>query len=353
MSLLKINPKQGKVLFFSDLHLGVHQNSQTWHNIALDIARWIAREARMLNLDTIFFAGDVFHDRHEIGVNTLHVAKKFFEELEEFNIYILPGNHDAFLSSTVEVNSVEILENKHITVFSKPTTVSVNGKLVTFCPWKTDPTQLECVDMLIGHFELQNFRMNSNKVCEHGDSSTDLLQKARYIVSGHFHFREQRSYKDGYVLYLGSPYEMDFGDREQPKGLTVIDFEDFSTNFIQNQVSPKHFRIKISELLSNKYTNLQRLIAGNIISLYVDDKVDTLTLDMLITKMTQHNPLQFRTDFNVLDTAQIETKDIKKLSIDIETAFQEFVELIDTRSTKKEVLDKCLELYKLSIISHE
>ena len=74
----KINPKNNKVLFFSDLHLGVHQDSQTWHKICLDLADWIDGVMKENKLDTIFFAGDVFHDRHEIGVNTLHTAKKFF-----------------------------------------------------------------------------------------------------------------------------------------------------------------------------------------------------------------------------------------------------------------------------------
>ena len=95
------------------------------------------------------------------------------------------------------------------------------------------------------------------------------------------------------------------------------------------------------------------MIKGNIISVYVDTKLDTLTLDLLISKLTQYGPLQFRTEFNVLDTAQIDTKDVKKLSIDIETAFHEFVDHVDTRATKKEVLDKCIELYKLCKTSHE
>ena len=74
---------------------------------------------------------------------------------------------------------------------------------------------------------------------------------------------------------------------------------------------------------------------------------------MLITKLTQYNPLQFRTEFNILDTAQIDTKEVKKLSIDIETAFHEFVDHVETRATKKEVLDKCLELYKVCLTSNE
>ena len=132
MGITKINPKNNKVLFFSDLHLGVHQNSQTWHKICIDLAEWIKSVMVDQKLDTIFFAGDVFHDRHEIGVNTLHVAKRFFDILKDYNIHLIPGNHDAFLSSTVEVNSVEILERDNIFVYSNPTTIQVADKKLPF-----------------------------------------------------------------------------------------------------------------------------------------------------------------------------------------------------------------------------
>lgn len=354
-ALTQINPKNNKVLFFSDLHLGIHQNSQTWHNICLDLAEWINSVMIGYELNTIIFAGDVFHDRHEIGVNTLHVAKKFFNVLKDYQIFIIPGNHDAFLSSTVEVNSVEILSQSNIHVYSTPTTIQVGEKTVTLCPWKTNLSSLEKVDMLVGHFEIPNFRMNATKICDHGDTSADLLQKADAVVTGHFHFREHRCYEDNkYILYLGSPYEMDFGDREQQKGVSIINFNDLSdVEFVENVITPKHFRIKVSELIEKKYKILSGLVKGNIVSLYVDIKLDTLTLDLLITKLTQYGPLQFRTEFNILDTAQIDTKEVKKLSIDIETAFHEFVEHIETRASKKEVLEKCLELYKICRTTHE
>lgn len=350
----KIKPKNNKVLFLSDLHLGVHQNSHTWHNISITLAHWIKEQMENEKLDTIFFAGDVFHDRHEIGVNTLHTARKFFNILSDYQIHILPGNHDAYLSNTVEVNSVEILSQHNIFVYSNPTTIKVLDKLVTFCPWKSNLDALEKVDMLVGHFEIQNFKLNPTKICDHGDTTTDLFKKADYVVTGHFHYREHKQYENGYVLYLGSPYEMDFGDRDQQKGITVIDFNNLNdTKFIVNDITPKHYRIKISELTQKKYKNVSEIIKNNIISLYVDTKLDALTLDVLTTKLTQFGPLQFRTEFDVLDTAQIDTKDVKKFSIDIETAFHEFIELIDTRSTKKEVLKKCLELYKNCQTSYE
>ena len=351
----QINPRNNKVLFFSDLHLGVHQNSQTWHTICLNLAEWINGVMIDYDLDTIIFAGDVFHNRHEIGVNTLHVAKKFFDVLKDYQIHIIPGNHDAFLSSTAEVNSVEILSQDNIHVYATPTTVQIGEKTVTFCPWKTNLAELEKVNMLVGHFEILNFIMSATKICEHGDKSVSLLEICDAVVTGHFHLRQHRKYDEGkYILYLGSPYEMDFGDREQQKGVSIINFNDFSdVEFVTNDITPKHFRIKVSELLEKKYKVLSGLVKNNIISLYVDTKLDTLALDLLISKLTQYGPLQFRTEFNTLDTAQIDTKEVKKLSIDIETAFHEFVDHVETRASKKEVLEKCLELYKICRTSYE
>lgn len=351
--MTRINPKQNKVLFFSDLHLGVHQNSHTWHQIALSLADWISDVMESNSLDTIFFAGDVFHDRHEIGVNTLHVAKQFFDKLSKYNIHLIPGNHDAFLSSTVDINSVEILQKSNVHVYSKTETITAGERTITFCPWKTSIKDLTPVDVLVGHFEIANFKMNSTKVCEHGENSQDLLEKAKAVITGHFHMREHRIYEEKYVLYLGSPYEMDFGDRGQQKGVTIMDLDDLSTVFIENKITPKHYRIKISELLNKQYTNIQDIVSNNIVSVYVDTKIDTLTLDLLITKLTQYGPLQFRTEFNILDNAQADTKELKKLSIDIETAFHEFVEHVETRATKQQVLNRCLELYKTCQTSYE
>lgn len=354
MDTLKINPKNNKVLFFSDLHLGVHQNSQIWHKICLDVGMWIGKLMEHYKLDTIFFAGDIFHDRHEIGVNTLHVAKKFFDILKDYQIYMIPGNHDAFLSSTVEVNSMEILERDNVFVFTKPTTIQVSDKTVTFCPWQTKIKDLQKADMFVGHMEITNFKLNPTKICEHGGMPKELLEKANAVVSGHFHYREKRDYEDGkYIMYLGCPYEMDFSDRGQPKGVSIIDFDNLQVEFVQNELTPKHYRLKISELLNKEYDNLAELIKGNIISMYVDKKIDTLTLDLLNTKLSQYSPLQFRTEFDILDNVQTEVKDIKKLSIDIETAFCEFIEHVETRATKKEVLDKCLDLYKTCQTKHE
>lgn len=356
---LKVNPKNNKILFFSDLHLGVHQNSSMWHDTCLSVADFIKNTMISQDLDTIIFAGDTFHDRHEIGVNTLHVAKKFFDKLSDFYIHIIPGNHDAFLSTSAEVNSVEILANQNIFVHSKLTIISAGKRKILFCPWKAHvneildqpPTQL--VDVIVGHFEIINFKMNANKICDHGDTAAELLKNSNCVITGHFHCRDHRKYEDKFVLYLGSPYEMDFSDREQQKGVSVLNLTDLSVEFIQNDTTPKHYRLSITDLIQKKYKNLPQIVKGNIISIYVDVETDALTVDLLITKLSQYEPFQLRTEFNILDKAQPQVNEIEKLSLDVETAFSEFIDRIETRATKQEVLNKCIELFRTSQVLNE
>jgi hypothetical protein len=152
---------------------------------------------------------------------------------------------------------------------------------------------------------------------------------------------------------LGSPYEMDFSDRGQEKGVSIVNLDDLSVEFIPNNTTPKHFRLHLTDLIEKKYPNLNEIVKGNIVSLYVNVEADALTLDLLSSKLAQMEPFQLRTEFNILDKAQQQVKEIEKLSIDIETAFNEFVEHIETRATKEEVLNKCLDIYKICKSSYE
>ena len=353
---MRINPNQNKILFFSDLHLGVHQNSSAWHKICLRVADFIKDTMKSRGLDTIVFAGDTFHDRHEIGVNTLSVAKQFFDIISEYKIHIIPGNHDAFLSTTAEINSVDILSNTNIYVHSKPTILQTDNRKLLLCPWKTNvrdamrSLHVRHVDVIVGHFEIINFKMNANKICDHGDTALELLSNSECVITGHFHSREHRKYEDKFVLYLGSPYQMDFGDRSQKKGATVLNLNDLTTEFIENDSTPTHHRLTITDLLEKKYKNISELVKGNIISIYVDVDTDPLTIDLLASKLSQFEPFQLRTEFNLLDKASgsEHVSEIEKLSLDVETAFSEFIEHIETRATKQEVLNKCVELFRTS-----
>jgi DNA repair exonuclease SbcCD nuclease subunit len=341
-----------KVACISDIHLGVHQNAHTWHEIALDFARWLDQELKLRDIKDIIIAGDIFHNRHEIGVNTIHCARKFFDILSNYNIVTITGNHDCYYKDKSDINSISILNGyKNVTVYQELVARTINNKKFVFCPWGIDLQEIPLCDIIVGHFEILNFKMSSHKVCDHGFESESLLDKSKLVITGHFHCRDHRKYTNGKsIIYLGSPYELDFGDREQTKGFTILDTNDLSLELVENHTTPKHKKIKISDLLDNKINleNVSDELQNNFVSLCIDRNVNEQVLNLMLSKFNQYKPRHVRTDFNIFESVQLSATELNEVSIDIDTALHEFVNLLDTPVPKKDILDKCIDLYRIS-----
>ena len=75
-----------KVCCVSDIHVGVHQNSAMWHDIAIDWAKWLDKQLTQHKIDDIIISGDLFHYRDEIAVNTIHIVTKMLKIWKRYNI---------------------------------------------------------------------------------------------------------------------------------------------------------------------------------------------------------------------------------------------------------------------------
>ena len=47
-----------KIAIFSDLHLGEHNNSATWHKIAIDWCDWFINKLKERKIKDVVFMGD-------------------------------------------------------------------------------------------------------------------------------------------------------------------------------------------------------------------------------------------------------------------------------------------------------
>ena len=152
---------RSKICCISDIHVGVHQNSNQWHAITLDWAAWLRDELKSKNIKDIIISGDFFHYRDEIAVNTIHFATEVLNLWKDFNISMLVGNHDAYYKDRSDVNSLSILDGwDNITIISDITTREIFNKTITFCPWGCNIPDIPKSDVIFGHFEIQNFKQN-------------------------------------------------------------------------------------------------------------------------------------------------------------------------------------------------
>ena len=338
-----------KVAIISDLHLGVHLNSPVWHDISLDWAKWLVNELTEKDITQIIFCGDFFHSRSEITVNTLHHASTMLSVFKDFNIIMITGNHDSFYKNDSRVNSISILDGRpNITILDKPTLKQIHGKEVFFAPWGTGLNDLQSCDIMFGHFEIESFKMNTFKVCDEGFKSADLFKYAPFVVSGHFHLREERVYEKGTILYVGSPFELDFGDTGSTKGYYIMDFNNLKHEFYPNTISPQHIKVSLSDLIKLKdfKTEAKKLFSNNIIKLSIDKTIDSGDLEKITTKINTATPLSLVVDhvatFDQLGKACQTEVDLS--GVDISQAISDFVNLLDIQN-KKEVIEYTVSLY--------
>lgn len=339
--------KNRRVAVIADLHLGVHQNNTMWHDIAINYAKWLKAILENNDIEDIMFCGDWFHHRDEINVATINVASKILDILSCFNIVMIPGNHDCYLKNEASINSLSIIKGRNnVTVFDKLETHDIFTKSVTFVPWGIPVKDVPRSDVVFGHFELANFQINNFKICDHGEDYKDLLSSSTMTFTGHFHLNQERVFDNGKIIYVGNTFQMDFGDAERSKYVYLYDFIDNTYQRIENDVSPKHFVVKLSEL--DKFdTKTKETITNNIVRLHVDKKISHEDVDKVSAKISQFKPIGYSVDYKI-DVDKIELNanfDTNLKGIDISAMIDEFIDLMEIEN--KPVVRKYVnDLYK-------
>ena len=343
--------KNNKIGLFTDIHIGLGQDSQIWHDIVLNFAKWSSQKFLDRGINDIIICGDIFHNRSEISVATLDVAKRFFDYFKDFTVYILAGNHDSYFKDNSEVNSISLLDGwSNIKIIDKePKVISIKNKKASIVPWGTSFENIPEADIIFGHFEIVSFYMNTYKVCEHGMTSHDLFSKSKTIVSGHFHKKDHRTYSNGDIIYLGSPYQQNFGDTLDERGVYIYDIDKNDFEFIENNISPKYYKISVDKILKGEEKGevLKEKISKNHVSLLVDVNLDSEKLTLLSSKIQKHSPINFRIDYKEPDL-KINNENVDKSFefVNILDDIEEYVKSIDIKN-KKDVIDYIKDVYNL------
>jgi DNA repair exonuclease SbcCD nuclease subunit len=343
------NIKNSKIGIFSDIHIGLGQDSSLHHKTVLEFAKWASEVFLNKGITDIIIPGDIFHNRNEISVETLSIAKDFFDYFKDFNVFISTGNHDCFLKNKSDINSISIFSGwPNINIIDKePKILSYKEKKICLVPWGTDLNQIPKTNIIFGHFEISSFNMNSYKVCDHGLKSDSLLQKGNLIISGHFHTKQYREYKNGKIIYVGSPYQQNFGDCNEQRGIYCLNLDTEELSFIENKISPKFYKVLASKYIKNDdYTKeIDTLVNNNIISLIIDDKFSPEEILTVKDKINKTNPQSIRVDYENNDVELLEKTENKTYdSSNILKSIEDFISNLDIEN-KKEVEDYIKELY--------
>lgn len=288
-----------KIFVLGDLHLGVRNNSIEWSDIQVDfLIDFFIKQVDTAGFDPekdiLVQVGDWNHVRESTNVRiyklSLKVAEAFTKKFKR-GVFVILGNHDVYYKDRTDTHSLEgfnqIYNNFH--VFEKPETLIINSHKFLMLPWIENIETLKGVvqanrssQYVFCHADVKGFNLNRATKLVHGLENEDISSFKR-IYSGHIHIRQEK----GNVLYVGTPYEMDRGDRGNEKGFYILDVsgKEIGETFIPNTISPKHVRFDMLDLLSLTQDQVKRLFENN----FVDVSIES--------ELSQKFPLSQFTDF--------------------------------------------------------
>lgn len=338
-----------KVAIFSDLHLGIKQDSPTWHKIALDWCDWFVSKLNEKSIKQVVFLGDFFHTRNTISANTLHVASEILDKLSAFNLHFILGNHDLYYANEPTVSPVNLFSGRNnIKVYQKPEVVNFGSKKALMCGWGYDPTNY-VADVLFTHAEISAFKYNTDVgVCEDGMKPSILLKHFDIVYSGHFHLRQEKQWQNKRIVYVGNTFPMDHSDKcDLKKGFDILDFNTLKSEFVENTVSPKFFKFNLSELVDGhwSFAEINSMVANNTFKLIIDKNITIGDSNLLSGIFNSLCPLNFAIEWENSKNFSQEISDVELKCFDMRDAIIKYIDLLDI-SDKIEVTNYLLSLYE-------
>lgn len=196
------------------------------------------------DINHVVHMGDMMDRRKYVNYNTLYQFKfKILHKFKRLMFINIIGNHDTYFKNTNQVNSPTLLFDHEygINVVDDPYSITIDDREIMCVPWITEQNQEKIynaidkskADVLCGHFEFDNFELTPGVYHKGGlDETHKLFKKFKLILSGHFHIQQKR----GNIHYVGTPYQMNFGESRMAKGFHVLDTKTLKTEFILNPV---------------------------------------------------------------------------------------------------------------------
>lgn len=185
-------------------------------------------------INTIAIAGDLTHNKSIIHTTAQNVMLEFFEKYErsDLHFYVIDGNHDLSSKGSEAVSSLRSLEHfrnvRWISYQSKGEAVHQidDGRLafIPFFPGMDTYIKKTKADVLISHFGLNEGMLSSGISIQSSIKAKDL-KKYKLVVLGHYHLPQAMLYHSTYIYYVGSPVQLDWGEKNEEKRFLIIDTE--------------------------------------------------------------------------------------------------------------------------------
>ena len=337
-----------KIALISDLHIGIKKQCPVFMESQLRFFReQFVPELTERGIKNIWVLGDVFDTRQQINTLVINKAIELFRDtLRDFDVDIIVGNHDMYLTTDTGINSLKILGLlPNVTVYERQETLTIDGKKILVQPWIVDYGQPDLIkgkyDYAFMHADIIGFDQGGGRLSESGLVAKEILRHVDAVYSGHYHNGVRRQFeKDKSITYLGAPYQLTRIDRNGVRGYRVLDVASGESTLFENRVSMKFTRHVYPDIDTSA-------VPGNVVDIDVPAEYadQTKKIADLVGRLEKMGPA-YPVNVNYLPSEEECTDVIDTENLNIIALFKNYLEQVEMDARHKDMLyDSFIELY--------
>lgn len=395
----------GKTLIITDLHIGLKKANQSRLSIIVKVFKNFLKTIKEENVKNVICCGDIFHSRIALDLQALNVGIKLLGALaEKCECWLILGNHDLYYKNTAAIHSSNVFKHiKNIHIIEETTDVEINGKKALFVPWlgTFNGRMKGTYDLMFGHFDIDGRYLIASYIEEHASEKKETIAEVQDLINndsllseassvkdfqlevndikskklkssdlvggfveyakpygtvyaGHIHSHKEFVSKTREFIFIGSPYQQNFGEMSGINGYYVLD-ENNKRKFIEITDVPKHIRLRISDIVNAGIDNFDfSIVKGNIIQKIYDVDIDLKTDATINQRISDNLPFEeslseysiaLSSDNTVITNESLET--IKKSKLEYIKSYINNIEdsTLSAANIEKHELYKMLESY--------
>ena len=143
---------------------------------------------------------------------------------------------------------------------------------------------------------------------------------------------------------------MDFSDENGKKGFDILDTETGEREFIENEISPRFVRMKLSKMIQKDPEEMSSILRNSYFKLIIDRNINTEDLNVLLSLINGCRPRSSAHEYlNKQAFVKDENGEVEMISFQIEDAIQEYITNVLNIPEKREILKYSIDLYKRAL----
>jgi DNA repair exonuclease SbcCD nuclease subunit len=213
-----------KALVCADLHLNINNRFEDTKAILNQIANLAGSQA----VDEVWVLGDVYDKKRPYNSERVlfHKFVKCLVDQLELKVIIISGNHDTDQFNVSALEEFNILDLENVYLLPNPTVVNL-GKF----------------NVYLGHFLVNGAKLGSLDYAARSTMNVEEILKteADLYLLGDVH-KAQKLNTNPDMLYVGSPERISFGERDEIKGVTIVEASpaDIRPRYTFHPLSPRN-----------------------------------------------------------------------------------------------------------------